>query len=225
VLIGYLCDCPGDDADAAAQRRALTDAGCEQVVEERPGVEHGDEQPELRAFLARLQAGDVVVIPHLDTLGSSPPKVVQRAQQLAAAGIGLRSLAEAFDSPALPRPGGMVSVGGQGDSQDAGSVRRGAGGRPPKLSPSQQADVVENVLSGRHTAAAWPSTTASTPPRSAGCWPPDGRVLRRRRRAGLQGAKGRPRTGSLASCPRPPWTGALPSWAPLDRARPMRPRA
>jgi len=154
VLIGYLWDCPGDGADAAVQRRALTEAGCEQVLEERPGVEHGDEQPELHALLARLQAGDVVVVPHLDTLGSSPPKVVQRAQQLAAAGIGLRSLAEAFDSPALPRPGGMVSVGGQGDSQDASNGRRGAGGRPPKLSPAEQADVVENVLSGRRTAAA-----------------------------------------------------------------------
>jgi len=154
VLIGYLRDCPGDDADAAAERRALTEAGCEQVVEERPGTEHGGEQPELRALLARLQAGDVVMIPHLDALGSSPPKVVQHAQQLAAAGIGLRSLAEAFDSPALPRPGGMVSVGRQGDSQDASNGRRGAGGRPPKLSPGQQADVVENVLSGRHTAAA-----------------------------------------------------------------------
>ncbi len=154
MLIGYLRDCTADDAHAAAQRRALAEVGCEQVVEERPGMKHGDEQPELHALLARLRAGDVVVIPHLDALGSSPPKVVQRAQQLAAAGIGLRSLAEAFDSPALPRLGGMVSVGVQGDSQDAGSVRRGAGGRPPKLSPGQQADVVENVLSGRHTAAA-----------------------------------------------------------------------
>ncbi len=154
MLTGYLWNCPGDGADAAVQRRTLTEAGCEQVVEERPSVEHSDAQPELCGLLACLQAGDVVVIPHLDALGSSPPKVVRRAQQLAAAGIGLRSPAEAFDSPALPRLGGMVSVGGQGDSQDAGSVRRGAGGRPPKLSPFQQADVVENVRSGRHTAAA-----------------------------------------------------------------------
>ncbi len=154
VLIGYLRDLPGGDADAAAQRRALTEAGCEQVVEERPDAERGDVQPELCGLLARLRAGDVVVVPQLDGLARSPPKMLQYAQQLAAAGIGLRSLAEAFDSPALPQPDGAVSAGGQGGSQDASSGRRGAGGRPPKLSPAQQADVVEMVLSGQRTAAA-----------------------------------------------------------------------
>jgi len=154
VLIGYLWDRPGDDAHAAAQRRALAEAGCGQVVEERPGAEHGDEQPELRGLLARLQAGDVVVVPHLDSLGCSLPKVVQHVQQLATAGIGLRSLAEALDTPALRPTARIIAVDGQGNSQEAGSVRRGAGGRPPKLSSEQQADVVENVLSGQRTAAA-----------------------------------------------------------------------
>ena len=65
-----------------------------------------------------------------------------------------RQAGRSFDSPALPRPGGVVSVAGRGGSQEASSGRRGAGGRPPKLSPGQQADVVEAVLSGRRTAAA-----------------------------------------------------------------------
>jgi len=154
VLIGYLRDPPEDDAHAAAQRRTLADAGCEQVVAEQPGAEQGDGQPELCSLLARLRAGDVVVVPQLDGLTRSPPKMLQYAQQLAAAGIGLRSLAETFDSPALPQPGGVVSVAGRGGSQEASSGRRGAGGRPPKLSPGQQADVVEKVLSGQRTAAA-----------------------------------------------------------------------
>jgi len=154
VLIGYLRGCPGGDAHAAAQRRALAEAGCGQVVEEGSGVEHGDEQPELRNLLTRLQAGDVVVVSHLDSLGRSLPKVVQHVQQFTAAGIGLRSLAEAFDTAALPQAAEIVAMRGQGDSQGAGNGRRGAGGRPPKLAPSQQADVVETVLSGRRTAAA-----------------------------------------------------------------------
>ncbi len=154
VLIGYLRDPSGDEAHAAAQRRALAEAGCEQVVEERPGAKQGDTQPELHGLLARLQAGDVVVIPHLDSLGDSLPKVVQHVQQLAAAGIGLRSLAEALNAPARPYLARMGAGCGQGVSQEAGSVRRGAGGRPPKLSPSQQANVVERVLSGQRTAAA-----------------------------------------------------------------------
>jgi len=154
VLIGYLRDHSADYAHAAAQRRALAEVGCEQVVEERPGAEQGDVQPELDGLLTRVRAGDVVVVPQLDGLARSPPKMVQYAQRLAAAGIGLRSLAEAFDSPAPPQRGGVVSVDGQGGSQEASSGRRGAGGRPPKLSPAQQADVVEKVLSGQRTAAA-----------------------------------------------------------------------
>jgi hypothetical protein len=154
MLIGYLRNCPGYEVPAAAQRRALAEAGCEQVVDEWSGLEHGDEQPELRDLLARLQPGDVVVVPHLDSLGRSLPKLVQHVQGLTEAGIGLRSLAEALDTPARPQAAKMSAVAGQGDSQGADSHRRGAGGRPPKLSPDEQSDVVENVLSGRHTAAA-----------------------------------------------------------------------
>jgi len=154
VLIGYLRDCSGDYAHAAAQRRALAEAGCEQVVEERPGAEQGDEQPVMHGLLARLRAGDVVVVPQLDSLGPSLPKVVQHVQQLTVAGIGVRSLAEALDTPALRPPATMAAAGGQGDSREAGGRQRGAGGRPPKLSPAQQAEVIENVLSGRRTAAA-----------------------------------------------------------------------
>ncbi len=123
-------------------------------MEERRGAAHGDEQPELRGLLARLQAGDTVVVPHLDSLGPTLSKVVQHVQRLAAGGIGLRSLAEALDTPARPQPVGMIVGGGQGGSEGTDSRRRGAGGRPPKLSPAQQADVVEKVLSGQRTAAA-----------------------------------------------------------------------
>ncbi len=154
MLIGYFRSCSVHEGQAAAQRRALAEAGCEQVVEERSVVEHGDEQPELRGLLARLQAGDVVVVPRLDSLGRSLPKVVLHVQSLTAAGIGLRSLAEALDTSPRSQPAAMIAVFGQHNSHGAGSRRRGAGGRPPRLSPAQQSDVVEKVLSGRHTASA-----------------------------------------------------------------------
>jgi transposase-like protein len=153
VLIGYLRDPSGDNANAAAQRRALTEAGCKQVVEEPSGLDQGHRQSELHALFARLQAGDVVVVPQLDTLGRCLNDVVRWVQQFTAAGIGLRSLAEVLDTPASRQSAETVAVGGS--SHNRGSrVRLRAGGRPPKLSPAQQADVVENVLSGRHTAAA-----------------------------------------------------------------------
>jgi len=159
VLIGYCRSLPGDNAHAVAQRQALAEAGCEQVVAERLDAEHGDAQPgdaqpDLCALLARLKPGDIVVVPQLDSLGAALSTLAQRVRQLTAAGIGLRSLAEAFDSPALPQPGKDVSVDGPRGRSDASKARRGAGGRPPKLSPVQQADVVENILSGQRNAAA-----------------------------------------------------------------------
>ena len=154
MLIGYLRNCPSHDVPATAQRRALAEAGCEQVVEERLCAEHGNEQPELHVLFARLQAGDIVVVPRLDSLGCSLLKVVQHVQSLTSAGIGLRSLAEALDTPPRFQPAKMTAAVEQSGSQRASSGRRGAGGRPPKLSPSEQSDVVETVLSGRGTAAA-----------------------------------------------------------------------
>jgi len=97
VLIGYLCPHGSNQADHAAQRQALTEAGCEQVVEERPDTGEHDRQPELDALLARLRAGDVVVAPRLDSLGRDPTGLVRRVQYLATAGAGLRSLAETID--------------------------------------------------------------------------------------------------------------------------------
>ncbi len=153
MLIGYLRVGPGDD-DAAAQRRALAEAGCEQVVDERPGLEDSGERPALRSLLARIYSGDIVVVPQLDSLGGSLAEVVKEVQQLTAAGAGLRSLDEALDAPAPWHPADMVALEGQGGSRGPGVVRRGAGGRPPKLSPDQQAEVIEEVLSGRSKAAA-----------------------------------------------------------------------
>ncbi len=152
MLIGYLRVTPGDDA--AAQRRALAEAGCEQVVDERPGPEDSDERPAFRNLLARLHPDDVVVVPQLDSLGASLPEVVKQVQQLIVAGAGLRSLDEALDAPAPQYPANMVALEGQGGSRGTGVLRRGAGGRPPKLSPEQQAEVIEEVLSGRSKAAA-----------------------------------------------------------------------
>ncbi len=154
VLIGYLRVAPGNDDDAAAQRRALAEAGCEQVVDERPGPEDSGERPAFRGLLARLHPGDIVVVPKLDSLGGSLPEMVKQVQQLTTAGAGLRSLDEGLDAPVPWHPAGMVALEGRGDSRGPAVVRRGAGGRPPKLSPKQQAEVIEEVLSGRSKAAA-----------------------------------------------------------------------
>jgi len=166
LLIGYLGACRSDDAENGAQRRALIEAGCEQVVEEQPGAEDGGGQPALCGLLARLRPGDVVVVPRLDSLGRSVADVVRCVQHLTSAGAGLRSLAEPLDAiapqdgTAGAAMGSLAARNGQSAPERTGtghpaaaSARRRAGGRPPKLSPEQRAAVADEVLSGRRTAA------------------------------------------------------------------------
>jgi len=165
VLIGYLCPHRSDEADHAAQRRALTEVGCEQIVEEWPDAGEHDRQPELDALLARLRAGDVVVVPRLDSLGRGATGLVRKVQDLATAGVGLRSLAETIDIPAprgkaaVAAVNGLPARDGQGaprltaTDRPAAATRHRTGGRPPKLSHEQRVEIAAAVLSDRGTAA------------------------------------------------------------------------
>jgi len=145
---------------------ALAEAGCTQVVEEQPDGDGGGQQPELRGLLARLDRGDVVVVAQLDSLGASLPEVVRWVQRLAAAGVGLHSLTEALEAAAPHCKGVPATLGRLAayDSQHAPQrpgagqpatpdTRRRVGGRPPKLSFEQRAEIADQVLSGRGTAA------------------------------------------------------------------------
>jgi len=167
LLIGYLGAFRSDDAHDGAQRRALAEAGCEQVVEEQqPGAEDSNRQPALWGLIARLRPGDVVVVPRLDRLGRFLADVVRCVQRLTAAGAGPRSLAEPLDGNAPQDGAAGADVGslaarnspgapertGTASSAAAGKRRR-TGGRSPKLSPEQRAAVADEVLSGRSTAA------------------------------------------------------------------------
>jgi len=167
VLIGYLRLRSDDGADAIVQRQALAEAGCEQIVEDRISSAEDGEQAGLSNLLARLRPEDVLVVLQLDSLGRSPPELAGRVQQVTAAGAGLRSLAEAFHAAAPQR---RVDASGMGrsetrrDSRNSRGPQRGSawpargrsplGGRPPKLSPDQQAEIADEVLSGRSKAAA-----------------------------------------------------------------------
>jgi len=166
VIIGYLRVCPSDDADRAALRRALAEAGCEQIVEEPPDADDSGQQPELHGLLACLHTGDVVVVAQLDSLGRSLTDVVRWVQRLAAAGVSLHSLTEALDAAA---PQGKTAVAtldslaahnSQPAPQRPGAGRpatpdnrRRVGGRPPKLSLERRTEIADEVLSGRGTAA------------------------------------------------------------------------
>ena len=164
MLIGYLRRRAADNDALAAQRKALADAGCKQIVED-VSSKRGGEQAELRRLLNNLQVGDVVVVPELGSLGRSLPKVARRVEEIATASASLRSLKEGIDTAtpegrsALGVIGSLIGLAqdpmrGRGRSRPA--VQRTSGrkaGRRPKLSEQQQALIVQEVLSGRETGA------------------------------------------------------------------------
>ena len=164
MVIGYLRGRAEDIDDLALQRQALAEAGCEQVIEDLAAGRR-QEQPKLLQVLGGLQVDDVLVVPRMGTLGRSMAEVVHRVQHITAAGAGLRSLKEGIDTTtdagraAVGVISGLAQLGrsaarktpGAGSEPERTHGRKA--GRKPKLTRQQRASIVEEVLSGRETAA------------------------------------------------------------------------
>ena len=164
LLIGYACISKKDDQSIALQRRALKEAGCERVFEEAANGGRWD-RPELHRMIEQLRDDDVVMVWRLDRLSHSLKDLLHFLEKLGAAGAGLRSLTETIDTTTPAGCMMMRMVGCFAEFERAMiQERTGAGlaaaraegrigGRRPKLTAAQRADVVENVTSGRKTAA------------------------------------------------------------------------
>ena len=104
-------------------------------------------------------------IPHLDRLSRSLKDLLHILERVEAAGAGFRSLTEAIDTTTPAGRMMMQMIGSFAEFERAMIRERTSaglaaaraegrvGGRRPKLTPAQRADVVENVASGRRTAA------------------------------------------------------------------------
>jgi len=95
MLIGY-ARVSTDDQNLHLQRDALGGAGCEKIFEDRRSGARTD-RPGLAAALDTARRGDTLVVWRLDRLGRSLRDLIQLAERLDAAGIGLRSLHDAID--------------------------------------------------------------------------------------------------------------------------------
>ncbi|HYH20849.1 MAG TPA: recombinase family protein [Azospirillum sp.] len=96
MLIGY-ARVSTDDQNLNLQRDALGAAGCEKIFEDRRSGAKTD-RPGLAAALGAARRGDTLVVWRLDRLGRSLKDLLQLAEQLDGAGIGLRSLHDAIDT-------------------------------------------------------------------------------------------------------------------------------
>ena len=98
MLIGYARVSKGDDQSNKAQARALAEAGCKRVFEEKASGSRW-ERPELHRMLDQLRDDDdTVVVWKLDRLSRSLKDVLHLMDRIASAGAGFRSLTEAIDT-------------------------------------------------------------------------------------------------------------------------------
>ncbi len=163
MLIGYARVSTGDQ-DNAAQVAALKAAGCERIYREKASGGRWD-RPELHRLLDQLRSGDVLVVWKLDRLSRSLRDVLTIMERLAEAQAGFRSLTEAIDTTTPAGRMMMQMVGAFAEFERAmlrERTRAGlevarregrVGGRRPKLSPRQQAEIARMVFKGGKTAA------------------------------------------------------------------------
>jgi DNA invertase Pin-like site-specific DNA recombinase len=164
MLFGYARVSKGEDQSTAAQRRLLREAGAEKLYEETASGGRWD-RPELTRLLDQLRPGDIVMVWKLDRLSRSLKDLLRLLERIETAGAGFRSLTESIDTTTPAGRMMMQMLGSFAEYERAMVKERTAaglaaaraegriGGRRPKLTPAQRADIAENVLSGRRTAA------------------------------------------------------------------------
>jgi DNA invertase Pin-like site-specific DNA recombinase len=82
-----------DAQDLSNQVAQLKAAGCVTIFREKMTGTHA-ERPQLKKLMAKLDTGDVVVIPAVDRLSRDTTDLLVIAHDMQRAGAGLRSLAE-----------------------------------------------------------------------------------------------------------------------------------
>ena len=164
LLLGYARVSKVDDQDNAAQVKALRQAGCKRVFEEKASGGRWD-RPQLHNVLDQLREGDVLVVWKLDRLSRSLKDLLHIMEKVSDAGAGFRSLTEAVDTTTSAGRMMMQMLGSFAEFERsmvrertraglAAARDRGARlGRPAKLTPQQQKEVIRSVLDGSKTAA------------------------------------------------------------------------
>lgn len=163
-LVGYARVSKGDEQSNAAQAAALKKAGCRRVFEEAASGGRWD-RPVLHDMLRQLREGDVVVVWKLDRLSRSLKDLLHIMEKIEAADAGFRSLTESIDTTTPAGRMMMQMVGSFAEFEramirertSAGLAQARAegriGGRRRKLTDRQRAEIADNVVSGRKSAA------------------------------------------------------------------------
>src|SRR5271155_2434546 len=163
MLIGY-ARVSTSEQESAAQVAALKAAGCERIYREKASGGRWD-RPELHRLLDQLRKSDVLVVWKLDRLSRSLRDVLTIMERLVEANAGFRSLTEAIDTTTPAGRMMMQMVGAFAEFEramlrertkaglDAARQEGRIGGRRPKLSDQQRAEIRTMITRGDKTAA------------------------------------------------------------------------
>ena len=150
--------------EAQAVGAALKTSGCELIFRDNASGGRWD-RPELHKLLSQLRKGDVLVVWTLDRLSRSLRDVLTIMERVQERHAGFRSLKEAVDTTTPAGRMMMQMVGAFAEFEramlkertkaglDAARKEGRIGGRPPKLKPHQQQEIVTLVKQGKKTAA------------------------------------------------------------------------
>jgi DNA invertase Pin-like site-specific DNA recombinase len=97
LLIGYARVSKADDQDTAVRVKALRQAGCKRIFEEKASGGRW-ERPQLHKALEQLREADVLVVWKLDRLSRSLKDPLHIMKRVREAGAGFRSLTETVDT-------------------------------------------------------------------------------------------------------------------------------
>ena len=163
MLIGY-ARVSTNEQGTAVQVRALKDAGCELIFEEKASGSRWD-RPELHRLLNQLRKGDVLVVWKLDRLSRSLRDVLSLMEKVENSDAGFRSLTEAIDTTTPAGRMMMQMVGAFAEFEramlkertqsglEAARKKGRIGGRRPKLTTQQQTEIVRMISRDKRTAA------------------------------------------------------------------------
>jgi DNA invertase Pin-like site-specific DNA recombinase len=174
ALVGY------QRVSTAAQRTdrqdaALREAGCERIYTDVASGRSLEGRSELAAALDYVREGDTLVVVEASRMSRSLKELVLTIDELRARGVGVRSLAEGFDTtPGKPEALLLVAVFGAlaqisretivrntREGLEAARARGTRLGRPPALTPERRDTADALLRAGRSIAATARSTGVS----------------------------------------------------------------
>ena len=164
MRIGYARVSKQQDQDTTTQVKALKDARAERIYQEHASGGRWD-RPELHKLMDQLRPGDVLVVWKLDRLSRSLKDLLHLIDGLNERGAGFMSITEQIDTT-TPAGRMMLQMVGAFAEFEREMIRERTkagletareqgriGGRRPKLSSQQQAELVRGVQEERYTQA------------------------------------------------------------------------